>query len=289
MGSSSWSSADFTSYVSTAYRGAATVLDSGEVKTNLSCSQLYRANRLDEALNPYKVLRECRDSEEHPNTLPVILALDVTGSMGKTAEEVAKQLNVIISELYEQLSDVEFLVMGIGDLAYDAAPIQAGQFESDIRIAEQLGKIYFEFGGGSNPYESYTAAWYFGLHHTSLDCWKRGKKGIIITMGDEKLNPYLPCDSLTQAVGYQGTTDIDTKKLYVQAKEKYDIYHINVLHRSNSPALAKSWRDVIGENYKEATLNELPNTIIDIITSVGKSDTAAGSTGINVTPEGIAW
>lgn len=82
--------------------------------------------------------------------------------------------------------------MGIGDLSYDRFPIQASQFESDIRIAEQLEKVYFEFGGGGNFYESYTAAWYFGARHTKLDCWNRGKKGIIITIGDERLNPYLP-------------------------------------------------------------------------------------------------
>lgn len=84
------------------------------------------------------------------------------------------------------------MIMGIGDLAYDGCPIQVSQFESDIRIAEQLDKIYFEFGGGGNSFESYTAAWYFGSRHTKLDCLNRGKKGIIITMGDEQLNPYLP-------------------------------------------------------------------------------------------------
>jgi hypothetical protein len=129
-------------------------------------------------------MRLCCDSEEHPETVPVILALDVTGSMGKAAEKIAKKLNVIMTKLFGEVKDIEFMTIGIGDLAYDSYPIQATQFESDIRIAEQLGKIYFEFGGGTNPYESYTAAWYFGLHNTELDCWKRNKKGIIVTIGD---------------------------------------------------------------------------------------------------------
>ena len=77
--------------------------------------------------------------------------------MGNTAVEVAKKLNEIMTNLYEEVSDVQFMIMGIGDLYCDEAPIQASQFESDIRIAEQLDKIYFEGGGGGNGYESYTA------------------------------------------------------------------------------------------------------------------------------------
>ena len=67
-----------------------------------------------------------------------------------------------MTKLYEDITDVEFMIMGIGDLAYDNSPIQISQFESDIRIAEQLDKLWFENGGGGNDYESYTAAWYMG-------------------------------------------------------------------------------------------------------------------------------
>ena len=49
--------------------------------------------------------------------------------MGSAAAEVAKKLNEVMTRLYEEVTDVEFLVMGIGDLAYDNAPIQASQFE----------------------------------------------------------------------------------------------------------------------------------------------------------------
>ena len=52
------------------------------------------------------------------------------------------------------------------------------QFESDMRIAEALDKIYMEHRGGGNAYESYTAAWRMGLNRTSLDrIDKQEKKG----------------------------------------------------------------------------------------------------------------
>ena len=201
MGGGYWRREDFTAY--SRIRGR-TVRRDGHIDTSKmrGAQDMYQARQLDPQLNPYKVNRECCDSREHPETVPVILALDVTGSMGGACLKTAASLNVIMQNILDEYRDVEFMVMGIGDLAYDKAPIQISQFESDIRIAEQLDKIWFERGGGGNSFESYTAAWYMGLYHTSLDCWKRGKKGIIITMGDEPLNPYLPYKT-------GQTTDVD--------------------------------------------------------------------------------
>jgi hypothetical protein len=137
-------------------------------------------------------------------------------------------LDNIITGLYADIKDVEFMVMGIGDFAYDNAPLQVSQFESDVRICDQLGKIWFERGGGGNSFESYTAAWYFALNHTKLDCWNRGKNGIIITLGDEPLNPYLPGREFKRIFGYEGQ-DVDTVDLYKQVTEKLDVYHIIIL------------------------------------------------------------
>lgn len=227
-------------------------------------------------LNPYQVIRECRDSDEHPNTLPVILALDVTGSMGQASVKVAQKLNEIMTDLYSNsdVPDIEFCIMGIGDLTYDKAPIQMSQFESDIRIAEQLDAIYFEGGGGGNSFESYTAAWYMGINHCKLDCWDRGQKGIIITLGDEKPNPYLPLAGLKDVIGdtyLQG--DIETTDLLNEAREKFNLYHISVNDSNSSYSrnnkddkLDIAWKDLLGDgNYYIANLDNLASTIVNII------------------------
>ena len=135
MGNGYWTHESFVSY--SASRGR-TVNASGHLDVKLTDQQIYLQKSLHPMLDPKNVTRECCDSAEHPATIPVILALDVTGSMGLASAEVAKKMNEVMTRLYDEVKDVEFMVMGIGDLAYDRAPIQISQFESDVRIAEQL-------------------------------------------------------------------------------------------------------------------------------------------------------
>ena len=293
MGCGSCTSDSFKSYSKSVGRS---VSKSGVIDSVYSNQEMFKARTIDPALNPKNVIRECCDSAEHPNTLPVILALDVTGSMGDVAVEVAKKLNIIMTKLYEKISDVEFMVMGIGDLAYDDCPIQASQFESDIRIAEQLDKIYFEFGGGGNSFESYTAAWYFGSRHTKLDCLNRGRKGIIITMGDEQLNPYLPLkgrrSGLMEAIGDNLQSDVETKDLYDEASQKFNIYHLDVSHGyrlDKEDEIEKSYKKYLDDiHFRKVTMDSIANEIVDIIINEAENNI----TDTVVTPsnsEGITW
>ena len=272
MGSGSWTSSAYNAYTTTTRGVSADTF----ATSNYTVQEVYKSRRISPLLDPKNVMRQCLDSEEHPNTFPVILALDVTGSMGDASMKVAQKLNDIMTDIYENdsVKDIEFCVMGIGDLAYDNAPIQISQFESDIRIAEQLDALYFEAGGGGNKYESYTAAWYMGMRHCDLDCWKRGKKGLIITMGDELPNPYLYKNGLINVTGDKVQDNIETKDLIDEVKEKYNIYHISVRDNSSSydwnnhdGVLDKSWKALLGDHYSVATLNNLAKTITEIIKS----------------------
>ena len=301
MGGGSWTTKSYVNYSNalgrtTASNAAGTTI----LNSSLDVSQIYKFTKLDSMLDPLNVTRECLDSDEHPETIPVILALDVTGSMGVAAAEVAKKLNEIMTELYksDKVKDVEFCIMAIGDFVYDNAPLQVSQFESDIRIAEQLDKVWFERGGGGNHSESYTAAWYFGLNHCKLDCWNRGKKGIIITLGDEELNPYLPKCKVKEFIGDNVQSDIETKELYEQAKEKFDIYHLAVdnnetswrLHRTEASPTFKQYLD--DAHFKIVTLDNLSKTISDIIINSQTTEFLVNSAEISSTVgnvDEISW
>ena len=75
MGGGSWSTTAYASYNTSLGRSYDSF--SGRVS-----GQEYTAKRMDPSLDPTNFIsRECADSKEHPNTIPVILALDVTGSI----------------------------------------------------------------------------------------------------------------------------------------------------------------------------------------------------------------
>lgn len=281
MGGGTWLKSDFTTYSHTVGRR---VDASGSVTTAYaSAREAYTKRYMDKDMNPRvakNMMRECRDSAEHPNTVPIILALDVTGSMGQTAIEVSKELNTIVKGVADQIADAEFMIMGIGDILYDGSPIQYSQFESDIRIAQCLDSVYFEMGGGPNEYESYTAAWYVGLNRTDCDCWKRGRKGLIITIGDEVINPVLHGPELMNALGddcIQG--DINTGALFKAVSAKYDVGHIVVEHRAGRSAhydkCARTFADTIGaQNVKITTPKGIAKVLVDFIVEKCKAQPA---------------
>ena len=267
MGGGSWTTASYCTYSKSAGKSYSTT-------TGRVTNQVFHQNKLDKSLDPKLFsVRECVNNEEHPNTIPIILGLDVTGSMGATCKECAEALGVIMTSLYKKYKDIEFCIMGIGDLAYDDAPIQMSQFESDVRIAESLDKVYMEHGGGGNTYESYTAAWYMGLKRTKLDAVdKQGRKGIIITMGDEELN---------DATNSKEQADVKTNELYEEVSKKFDVFHIAVNDSGNcydyhKKGIDETFGDLLGKRLKISTINKLSETIESCIDDSLQSNPCAG-------------
>lgn len=258
---------------------------------NSSTQSTFKAKKMSDKLNPYGVVRECCENGEHPNTIPIILGLDVTGSMNQACKACLDSLNQVILQLYEKFPDVEIAIAGIGDFSWDQSPFQLSQFESDVRIAENIFDLYIENGGGSNSWESYTALWYAGLYHTKLDCWSRGQKGILISLGDEMLNPMLPKNTINRVFGDTVQADVETEELYQKTSEKYDIYHIAITNDScyyhHKDQIENSFGKMLGQNLFKSTTDDLVKVIIQIVEdSVNK---VKYNSNVIITEDGIAW
>ena len=218
-------------------------------------------------------VRESRETEEHPISTPIIIALDVTGSMRTTPHRMlTEQFPKIMNALYDKgVDNPQILFMAIGDCYSDRCPIQVTQFESDAeKILPQLQEFVLEGGGGGNGGESYSLAYIVAGYHTECDAWyKRQQKGHLITIGDEPIHPNVPGWALERYLGYErGATDISTAEALEKALEQYNVDHIHIDNGSYSYQTAtSSWRELLGENHvHHCHSNDICDIIVDIIT-----------------------
>lgn len=223
-----------------------------------------------ESMNPKGVtFREARDSEVHPNSLPIILGLDVTGSMGHIPHDLVKEgLPKLMGGIIEGgVPDAALLFLGIGDHECDGYPLQVGQFESgDKELDMWLTRTYIESGGGGNAGESYLLAWYFAAFHTRTDAFeKRGQKGLLFTVGDEPNLKVLPASAIKEIMG-SGEQTYSDLELLAEAKKRYEVYHISVLHSTRSQTAEIGWKEVLGENcISVEDYKTIPEVIKDIV------------------------
>jgi hypothetical protein len=208
--------------------------------------------RVHPQMDPYCVNRESRDSAQHPASVAIAVLFDVTGSMGNVPRVLQTKLGKLMRLLTERgyLQDPQVLFGGVGDAYTDAVPLQIGQFESGLEMDDELGKIYLEGGGGGQVHESYELALYFCARHTKLDCYeRRGKKGYLFTIGDEKPYPTVLRDQVRQHIGDVLERDIPTAQIVAAIAERYEHFHIiptNTAH-GRSLDVQNCWRALLGE------------------------------------------
>lgn len=198
-----------------------------------SSEEIFTQRSINNAMSPFGVqLRESRDSEEHPESLAIIVALDLTGSMGSVPHHLVKDgLPTMMDNMLKNgIKDPQVLFLGVGDHMYDDAPLQVGQFESSDELLDKwLTTVYLEGGGGGNAGESYLLAWYFAGFRTSIDCFeKRNQKGFLFTIGDEPTLKKIPEKYLKALLGDGQYQEFSALELLDKAREKYHVFHLHI-------------------------------------------------------------
>ena len=227
-----------------------------------------------ESLDPKKLnaagknVREAFDSDDHPDSLPIAVLFDVTGSMGGIPRVLQQKLPQLHGMLQRKgyVEHPQLLFGGIGDAYCDKVPLQIGQFESDNRGDEQLENMYLEGGGGGGNHESYEQAMYYMARHTDLDSLKkRGKKGYLFIIGDERVYSYVDLMQVRRLIGDGPQTSIATADIVAELKEKFEVYFVFAAEGSYRPEQTLFdggsvsyhgthndqvcyWRDLLGQN-----------------------------------------
>lgn len=244
--------------------------------TTKPASEIFSRRSIDNAMNPHGVmLRESRDSDEHPDTVSIILALDVTGSMGSIPHFLVKEgLPHIMGNIIQRgIKDPQLLFLAVGDHECDSSPLQVGQFESSDELLDKwLTDVYLEGGGGGNAGESYLLAWYFAGFHTSIDCFeKRQQKGFLFTIGDEPTLPEIPADSVKKIMGNGQYQNYPASVLLDKARERYHVYHLHIKETSagSQKRTQDGWKQLMGDNLILVDRHaEIAKIIPDIVSKI---------------------
>lgn len=261
------------------------------INADSTANDIFSGNQVNEKYLPkFITVRESRDSEDSPESTPIIIGFDSTGSMGYLAAEIAKNsLNRTATMILEKrpVTDPHIMCAAFTSPSSSSThpAMQVTQFEADIRVVEQL--LEFKLDGG-NRYSYDSLVWYFALMHTSIDSFeKRKKKGFIFCIGDE--------------VGDDGNTDIlnakeirdvfnddtahnyKTKELFSQTSEKYEIFHIITGGRTESSL--ETWerlvpgRNAVIEAENIEFLAEVMISIMQLVNGMTREETVSQWSG----------
>jgi len=242
------------------------------------------SSSMHDTMNPKNMnVRECRDSEIHPESIPIIIGLDVTGSMGYIPEHIIKQSlsDIIENIIMAGIPDPSIMFIAIGDHISDNAPLQVGQFESgDSELAMWLERTYIEGRGGGNDKESYLLAWYLANNFVVTDHWeKRAKKGILITIGDERTHKEFNSPKSIFGKGETKTAN----DLLESTKKQWEIFHIHADDGSYSAAtthgkkVVNDWNRLLGQHLlvvpdHKNIGKEIAKIVIDVVYSQKGAD-----------------
>lgn len=194
------------------------------------------AAKVHETVDPSKLkggIRESRDSADHPNTRPVAVCLDQTGSMYDIPKIVVDKVGGLLGAIIKNgaLEHPSILFSAVGDAYTDDFPFQVGQFEADIRMEEQLSNFILEGRGGGNSHESYDLFLYFLARCTSTDAYeKRGEKGYAFLICDEPKSPGAIKSQIKSLFNQDIQDTIPFDDLVTMALEKWEIFILRPLN-----------------------------------------------------------
>ena len=214
--------------------------------------QVFKQQAIHPLMDPKGVrVRESRDSADHPRSLGIAFALDVTGSMGDIPRLLAKeQLPMFMRILGDcGVRDPQLLFVAVGDATSDRAPLQVGQFETTAELMDQwLTRSWLEGGGGGGGHESYELALYFLAQHTEMDCWvKRKKRGFLFMTGDE-----LPYETLSRHVaevvlGDRLDGDLKLEEIVAELQKTFVPFFV-IPDARRRASCEPRWREVLGDH-----------------------------------------
>lgn len=191
----------------------------------------------EKVINPRKRVRT-------ESTNPVIVAVDVTGSMANWPFEIFDRLPLLYNTLSQYRDDLEICFAAIGDAAVDRWPLQVTTFASGFDLEQLLGSLYGEGGGGDAP-ESYGlfAHWV----NTHVDIPNAQELPFLIVFGDVTMHRQVAKKQIEHYLGDRVRRDLDAIDAWQKVAKTWNTWFLRRPTGKRGDRIDQQWSKAIGE------------------------------------------
>lgn len=175
---------------------------------------------------------------------PLIVAVDVTGSMASWPAEIFDRLPLLYNTLSQYRQDLEVCFVAIGDAACDRWPLQVTTFASGYDLEQLLGSLYGEGGGGDAP-ESYglLAHWV----NTHVEIPNLAEPPFLILFADAPMHPQVPQAEISVYLGDRLSGDVDAIAAWKQLGQTWNTWLLRRPTGKPGDVVDAQWGQAIGE------------------------------------------
>lgn len=174
---------------------------------------------------------------------PLIIAVDVTGSMASWPFEIFDRLPLLYNTLSQYREDLEVCFAAIGDAACDRWPLQVTTFASGFDLEQLLGSLHGEGGGGDAP-ESYGlfAHWV----DTHVEVPHAAEAPFLIVFGDISMHQKVPGDQIAHYLGDQVRGDVDAVAAWQKISKTWNTWFLRRPGGRQGDTVDAQWGKAIG-------------------------------------------
>jgi hypothetical protein len=193
---------------------------------------------------PNEKIIDPKKSISTQSTNPLIVAIDVTGSMASWPFEIFDRLPLLFNTLSQYRPDVEICFAAIGDGNVDKWPLQVTTFASGFDLEQLLGSLYGEGGGGDAP-ESYGlfARWV----NTHVQIPNAQEVPFLIVFGDISMHPKIAANQIEHYLGDKVKGDVDSLTEWNTLTQKWNTWFLRRPGGKRGDQVDKQWGKAIGE------------------------------------------
>lgn len=193
---------------------------------------------------------------------PLIVAVDVTGSMANWPFEIFDRLPLLYNTLAQYREDLEICFAAIGDAKADHWPLQATDFAHGYDLEQLLGGLFGEGGGGDAP-ESYGLFAWWVENHIEVP---NATDPFLIVFGDAPMHKTIPRDQIQKLLGDSdpqdpdgktswtdrilgGSSELDSIKTWKRVSQRWNTWFLRRPTGRKGDEVDQQWAEAIGDDH----------------------------------------